>query len=245
MSDVYTLFHAESMGSVFTLAVLRVLDVKHNVVLLSFDSVAKKEDTPEYHQLVAASPLAQFPTVIAPDGTVLTEGAAIALYLHDKYATGTQWSTEHLSPSQLALYYRIMVFIPANIYPTFTALDFPARFVIVPKTTQVSEEAVCGWVEEKAKENNKATFKLLEKLLDTVENRTSAFALGTGNASLVDIYITLMAHYGPPSPHGWMEDNCPKVMACARETLKDPVLQQVFEVENKFAAQIRGPLHTE
>ncbi|TDL30183.1 hypothetical protein BD410DRAFT_780726 [Rickenella mellea] len=242
MSGVYTLFHADAVGSVLTLAVLRVLDVKHNIVLLDYDSVTKKEDTPEYRQLISANPLAQFPTLVTPDGTVLTEGAATAFYLHDKHAIGTPWSTEHLSPSQLALYYRIMVFIPANIYPTITAIEFPERFIVVPKSSHVSEEAVCGWVEEKGQENRQTTFKLLEKLLDTVEKRTSAYALGTATPSLVDIYITLIAHYSPRPRYGWMEENCPKVMACARETLKDPVLQQVFEVENEFEVPVRGPV---
>ena len=43
--------------------------------------------------------------------------------LQERHAKGTPWSLEDLSPEQLAVFYRIMLFIPANIYPTITAID--------------------------------------------------------------------------------------------------------------------------
>lgn len=54
------------------------MDVSHDIIEMDFESVTRKEDTPEYQRLLAANPLAQFPTMITPEGTVMTETAAIA-----------------------------------------------------------------------------------------------------------------------------------------------------------------------
>lgn len=136
----YTVFHSPGTGSVYALALLAALDVSHDIIEMDFESVTRKEDTPEYQRLLAANPLAQFPTMITPEGTVMTETAAIAFCwvimnwrgsptdsllvdLNDRHAQGTPWSTSSLTPSQLALFYRLMVFIPANIYPVITMID--------------------------------------------------------------------------------------------------------------------------
>lgn len=43
--------------------------------------------------------------------------------LHDHFAANTPWSTKELTAEQLALFYRLMFFIPGNIYPTIAAID--------------------------------------------------------------------------------------------------------------------------
>lgn len=77
-SKRYTVFHSPGTGSVYALALLAALNVSHDIIEMDFESVTRKEDTPEYQRLLAANPLAQFPTMITPEGTVMTETAAIA-----------------------------------------------------------------------------------------------------------------------------------------------------------------------
>lgn len=77
-SKRYTVFHSPGTGSVYALALLAALNVSHDIIKMDFESVTRKEDTPEYQRLLAANPLAQFPTMVTPEGTVMTETAAIA-----------------------------------------------------------------------------------------------------------------------------------------------------------------------
>ena len=126
--------------------------------------------------------------------------------LHDKYAANTPWSTASLTPSQLGLYYRLMVYIPANIYPWITLDDFPQRFVKVPHvlrpSQQIGAEEVYGWVKEKGLENLGNVFRVLEGLLRnrvSLDSETTkiVYAVGSTRPTLVDVYIAMVTHYAP------------------------------------------------
>ena len=125
--------------------------------------------------------------------------------LHDNHAAQTpQWSTVSLTPTQLGLYYRIMVFIPANIYPCITLGDFPERFVKVPPSqAQVPAEIVYGWAREQGRENMKRMFGLLEGFMFRSDSGAGGdtcktpYAVGSAGPTLADVYITMVAHYAP------------------------------------------------
>lgn len=70
------------------------------------------------------------PTVVLPDGTVKTEGAAITLWLAD-HAGSTDLGPAPADPDR-ALFLRWLILIVANVYPTFTYADDPGRVVSVP-----------------------------------------------------------------------------------------------------------------
>lgn len=75
--DVPTDYH-QGCGSVFPLVVLRALKVPHEVVTCDFKETTQKKG-PNYDRLLKANPLAQFPTLITPEGYPLTEMTAIVL----------------------------------------------------------------------------------------------------------------------------------------------------------------------
>lgn len=78
-------------------------------------------------RLQPLNPLAQVPVLVAPDGTVLTESAAITLNLAERLGR------EELVPGpqepERAGFLRWLVFLVANVYPTFSYGDVPERFV--------------------------------------------------------------------------------------------------------------------
>lgn len=78
-------------------------------------------------RLQPLNPLAQVPVLVAPDGTVLTESAAITLHLADR--TGRDDLVPGPPAAERAAFLRWLVFLVANIYPTFTYGDLPERFV--------------------------------------------------------------------------------------------------------------------
>jgi GST-like protein len=77
--------------------------------------------------LAPLNPISQLPTVMLADGTVMTESAAITLLLADMAASDTLVPAPG-DPTRAA-FLRWLVFIVANIYPTFTYADDPSRFV--------------------------------------------------------------------------------------------------------------------
>src|SRR5690606_13988632 len=78
-------------------------------------------------RLQPLNPVVQVPTLVLPDGEVMTESAAITLHLADVAAS------DALVPSpgepERPRFLRWLVFIVANMYPTFTYADEPSRFV--------------------------------------------------------------------------------------------------------------------
>src|SRR4051812_9773447 len=75
---------------------------------------------PVRDRLAAVNPLGQVPALVLPDGTVMTETAAIALWLSDSHASLAPPSG---TPDR-ALFYRLLVWLVANVYPTFTYGDY-------------------------------------------------------------------------------------------------------------------------
>ena len=78
-------------------------------------------------RLAAVNPLAQIPTLVLADGNVLTESAAITLYLAE--LTGRDTLVPAPGVPARAAFLRWLVFLVANVYPTYTYGDEPARFV--------------------------------------------------------------------------------------------------------------------
>src|SRR3954465_2775167 len=69
-------------------------------------------------KLETVNPLAQVPTLVMPDGTVMSESAAIHLLLAD--ITGHASLVPRAGAPERAAFLRWLVFLVANIYPTFT-----------------------------------------------------------------------------------------------------------------------------
>ncbi|RPI61161.1 MAG: glutathione S-transferase, partial [Lysobacterales bacterium] len=93
-----------------------------------FDRVGNLfKDAEGRQRLEAANPLAQIPTLVLADGAVLTESAAITLYLAE--VTGTDSLVPASGDAARATFLRWLVYLVANVYPTYTYGDEPARFV--------------------------------------------------------------------------------------------------------------------
>src|SRR5687768_11496274 len=80
-------------------------------------------------RLAPMNPIAQLPTLRLPDGQVMTESAAITLHLADIAGRPDHTLVPQVGDPARPAFLRWLVFIVANIYPTFTYADDPARFV--------------------------------------------------------------------------------------------------------------------
>lgn len=118
--------------------------------------------------------------------------------MNDRHGAGSPWSTANLAPPQLAAFYRWLVYIPANIYPTITIVEFPERYIAVPDGAPVTKDVAKEWVAAEGSERRKDVWKLLEAGIGRgVDGCKSEFALGTEKPTMIDVYVTLMAHWTP------------------------------------------------
>ena len=209
---MYTLIGAPGWGSAIAEALLDLSGLPYQV-----EDIDPKKPTTESKRLTALNPLAQVPTLLLPDGTVMSESAAIALHVADR-APAAALVPPPGDPARDA-FLRWLIFIVANVYPMYMVGDFPERFV--------SGEAA-------GKELRASTDAYRDKSWRIVEAAIapSPWFLGT-RFSALDIFAKVMTHWRPR--RDWFRDNCPKLMSVAFAADKEPRLAKVWQ--RNFPAQ--------
>lgn len=156
------------------------------------------KDAAARSKLESVNPLAQVPTLVLPDGEVMTESAAITLWLAAH--TGRDELVPGPAATELAAFLRWLVFLVTNIYPTFTYADEPSRFVGIPAARAPFREAVNAY--------GKRLWMIVE------EEAKGPWFLGE-RFSAIDLYVTVMRNWRP-NPD-WFVANAPKLNAIALE----------------------------
>jgi GST-like protein len=156
------------------------------------------------------NPLAQVPTLLLPDGQVMTESAAITLYLAE--TTGRQDLVPAAGEAPRPAFLRWLVFVVANIYPTFTYADDPARFV-------PGEEAQQGF-----RANVDA---YTQRLWHQLEKTASAPWFFSERFTALDLYVGVMTRWRPR--RGWFAQTCPRLHAIGSRVDAEPRLATVWQ----------------
>ena len=169
-----------------------------------------------YDRLAAVNPLSQVPTLVLDDGEVLTETAAIALWLAERHPAlaPPPGTTEH------GRFLRLLIWIVANVYPTFTYGDYPDR-----------------WCPSAPKELVAATDAYRERLFVWLEGQVvGPYILGE-KLSALDCYAAVMVGWRPRLP--WFREHTPKLFAAAELMRRHPQLGAVMAA-NKLITTATG-----
>ncbi|MEP3071413.1 glutathione S-transferase family protein [Maricaulis sp.] len=152
--------------------------------------------------LEGINPLAQIPILVLDDGTVMTESAAITLHLADLAADTS------LVPGpdahERADFLNALVFLVANVYPTYTYGDVPARFVPAPEGQAGFRETVDAY--------GKRLYRILEQQASS-SRAAGPWFLG-GRLTAVDIYLGAMTFWRPG--RDWFNAETPRLAAIGR-----------------------------
>ena len=119
---VFTLYGAAGSGSVPVEATLRLIGQDYRVV-----EAPTWEGEAERDKVAAVNPMRQVPALVTPGGEIITESAAILIWLADSYPEARLGPT--IDDPRRAQFLRWMSFIPASIYSMFWVRDEPARLV--------------------------------------------------------------------------------------------------------------------
>ena len=171
-----------------------------------FERVGNLFESAEGRQrLSAVNPLAQIPTLVLADGTVLAESAAITLHLAE--VTGSDSLVPRAGDAARWPFLRWLVFLVANVYPTYTYGDQPARFVDGVEAQQSFRSHVDAYA---------------KKLYAMLESAAGAPWFLGERFSALDIYVCVMTRWRPKRP--WFETNTPQLAAIASRTERVPQL---------------------
>jgi GST-like protein len=164
---------------------------------------------PARDRLLAHNPLGQVPTLIMPDGGVMTETAAIALHVDELVPAAGLFPRPGDRLRRDAL--RWLVFLVSAVYPTFTYGDDPAK-----------------WVGEAGPALHEATHAHRQTLWQQVEGAAGAPWFLGARFSMLDVYITVMTRWRPRRP--WFAEHCPRLTAIATALDDDPRLRALWAV---------------
>jgi len=79
---------------------------------------------------LALNPMAQIPTLVLPDGTVMTESAAMLLQLCDTFPAA-ELAPKPGTPAR-AVFLRWLMFLATSVYPTVLRDSYPQRYTDDP-----------------------------------------------------------------------------------------------------------------
>ena len=117
---VFTLYGAAGSGSTPVEATLRLIGLDYQVI-----EAPTWEGEAERDKVAQVNPMRQVPALVTPGGEIITESAAILIWLADAHPQA------RLSPAlddpRRAQFLRWMSFIPASIYSMFWVRDEPSR----------------------------------------------------------------------------------------------------------------------
>jgi GST-like protein len=153
--------------------------------------------------LAAINPVAQVPTLLLADGRVMSESAAITLYLAD--LTGRDDLVPGPHEPERAAFLRWLVFLVANLYPTFTYADDPQRFVADAAAAKAFRARVDAYA--------MSLWRMVEPAV------AGPWFLGERSSAL-DLYVGVMTRWRPR--RAWFADATPKLHAIAQAIDADP-----------------------
>ncbi|HEF0121384.1 glutathione S-transferase family protein [Citrobacter youngae] len=190
-------------GSAISEVMLTLAEIPYTFINVDgFDS-----DGPSRELLKKMNPLCQIPTLRLENGSVMTETAATALMILDRRPDLAP-PVGHVERQQ---FQRLLIWLVANVYPTFTYADYPER-----------------WTPDAPAQLKKNCIEYRKSLYMWLNDQLSAEPYAFGDQlTLLDVYIAVMRTWGPG--HDWFQDNTPNISAIADAVCQIPRLRTVLK----------------
>lgn len=169
-------YGAPGFGSVVVEAALTLLGEP-------YEAVDIPNDSPDafLEAVKAVNPLMQVPAVVLPSGELMTESAAILIWLADSHPHA------RLAPSpddpKRAQFLRWMVYVPAAIYAMFWVRDVPSRLAADAEAEKVILERTAERIAE--------CWRVMDEQVDP-----GRYILGD-ELTVLDLYVTMVSRWTP------------------------------------------------
>jgi GST-like protein len=168
------------------------------------------EDEDGWARLALVNPLRQVPTLELDNGVVLTESAAILIWLLELQPDGG-FAPPPGSPARAQLL-RWLIFLTTNIYTPIGIGDFPERWMAL--------EAARDSLKHGTVERSKSSWLIFERSV-----APTPFLLGA-QLTFLDLYVAMMTRWRPG--RSWILEHCPRIAQAVAATESHPVVASVW-----------------
>ena len=187
------LYAAAGTGSALAEIALDWAGVAYDREVMTWEQVQART----HAGLPVANPLHQLPTLILDNGQVLTESAAIVLWLDEAYPQAGLLPPPGSAERVHAL--RWLLFLVTTLYPTFSYGDFPQRYV----TGETAQRELVASTKSRRK-----------SLWQQVDQAALAPWFCGERPSMLDAYIAVMSTWSPA--RAWFAQNASRLYAIAQ-----------------------------
>jgi len=207
MSNRYILYSDVGSGGVAVEAALTLMGQAYELVEAP---TSEPEDPAGGDRVLAANPMRQVPALVLPSGEVLTESAAILIWLTEQHPEAG------LAPAPgdrgRAAFLRWMAFVSAAIYSLYWVKDDPARLVPDP----AAQPALVA----RALERISACWGVME-----AQAAPGRYILGD-RLTVLDLYVTMVSRFRPRRQRFY--EVAPRLGEVVRRVDADPRLAEFW-----------------
>lgn len=205
---MYVLYGKKGSGSAAIEAALELIGAPYRVI-----ETASWEPNEAFAELLKLNPLGQIPTLKLPDGTALSESAAILIHLGSAHPESGLLPRDASARAQAV---RGLVFIAANCYAAISVIDFPERWC----ADADSDDAV----KERIRAGTRARLhRHWEMFADVFLARPW---LGGAEPGALDVHAAVVSKWSGARKH--LEQRRPALFAVLQRIEAHPKLASVF-----------------
>ena len=201
----FTLYGARGSGSVPVEAALTLLGLPYAVV----EATTWAGDA-ERDKVAGVNPMRQVPALVLPSGEVMTESAAILVWLGDQHPDAGL-APQPGDPGR-AQYLRWMVYIPAAIYSMFWVRDEPSRLAPDPAHQETIKQRTAERIAE--------CWRVMDAQIEARPYLTG------DQLGLLDLYVTVVSRWTPRRRRFYAE--APRMAEVVRRVDAEPRLQDFW-----------------
>lgn len=200
----YKLYASPGCGSMLVEAAFAKAAIPFDIVDIDWDDTGWNSGP-----LKALNPLGQVPVLVLPDGSVMTESAAILLHITE-IAPHAELAPP-IGDASRPQFLRWLQFLVSAVYPTFTYGDRPERWL--PGHDAAGDALTAANIEHR-----KTLYRHMEA------HAGGPYFLGA-KVSVIDIYLWAMNHWRPRQD--WFAAETPKLHAIAETMREQPWIASV------------------
>lgn len=204
----FTLFGAPGSGSAMVEVALDLCGVPYRIV----EAATWKPDS-ALDGLRAVNPLQQIPTLVLPDGSVLTESAAILVHLGLEHPRSGLLPVD---PSARAQAIRGLVYVAANCYAAIGVIDYPERWCADADDDDALKERI-----------RSGTRRRLHRLWDAFADQFAREPFLAGDApGALDLMAAVVSKWSGARAH--LQRSRPALHATLERIEQQPAVARVF-----------------
>lgn len=201
----YTIYGARRSGSFTPEALLAEAGAAYRLIPVNLD-----HDEQAAAAYRAVNPLARVPTLILPDGQVVSESAAILLVIAERHPEAGLLPPA--ASGERAVLYRWLMAIATGIYEAVGRWDYPGRYTTDP--------AGAPGIRAAAQDELRRLWGLVEEHL-----APEPYALGA-RFSALDVYIANLSRW--IVGNDWLDAHCPRLQRLAGMVAARPAIAPIW-----------------